>query len=64
MCVEARSVAEALLQLYEAQGLKQLMTEYLGELRCLSEKNRFCDAPYCRYPKPVGIRMALLWEQI
>jgi hypothetical protein len=38
MCVEAPSVAEALLQLYEAHGLKQLMTEYLGEPPCLSAK--------------------------
>ncbi len=38
MCVEAPSVAEALLQLYERHGLKQLMTEYLGEPPCLSAK--------------------------
>lgn len=38
MCVEAPSVAESLLQLYEAHGLKQLMTEYLGEPPCLSVK--------------------------
>jgi hypothetical protein len=38
MCVEAPSVAEALLQLYEAHGLKQLMTDYLGEPPCLSAK--------------------------
>lgn len=38
MCVEAPSVAEALLQLYEAYGLKQLMEDYLGEPPCLSVK--------------------------
>lgn len=38
MCVEAPSVAEALLQLYEAHGIKQLMTDYLGEPPCLSAK--------------------------
>lgn len=38
MCVEAPSVAEALLQLYEQLGIKQLMTEYLGEAPCLSVK--------------------------
>ncbi|CAA0110849.1 Uncharacterised protein [Halioglobus japonicus] len=38
MCVEAPSVAEALLQLYEKQGIKQLMTEYLKEPPCLSAK--------------------------
>lgn len=38
MCVEAPSVAEALLQLYEAYGLKELLGEYLGEPPCLSVK--------------------------
>ena len=38
MCVEAPSVAEALLQLYEAHGIKQLMADYLGEPPCLSAK--------------------------
>lgn len=38
MCVEAPSVAEALLQLYEAYGLKALLAEYLGEPPCLSVK--------------------------
>jgi ectoine hydroxylase-related dioxygenase (phytanoyl-CoA dioxygenase family) len=38
MCVEAPSVAETLLQLYEAHGIKQLMTDYLGEPPCLSAK--------------------------
>lgn len=38
MCVEAPSVAEALLQLYEAHGLKELVGEYLGEPPCLSVK--------------------------
>jgi ectoine hydroxylase-related dioxygenase (phytanoyl-CoA dioxygenase family) len=38
MCVEAPSVAESLLQLYEAHGLKKLMTEYLGEPPCVSVK--------------------------
>jgi hypothetical protein len=38
MCAEAPSVAEALLQLYEKYGLKDLLTEYLGEPPCLSVK--------------------------
>jgi hypothetical protein len=38
MCVEAPSVAEALLGLYEAHGLKELLSEYLGEPPCLSVK--------------------------
>jgi hypothetical protein len=38
MCAEAPSVAEALLQLYEKHGLKNLLTEYLGEPPCLSVK--------------------------
>jgi len=38
MCVEAPSVAEALLQLYEAHGLKKLIGQYLGEAPCLSVK--------------------------
>jgi hypothetical protein len=38
MCVEAPSVAESLLQLYEAHGLKELLNDYLGEPPCLSVK--------------------------
>jgi hypothetical protein len=38
MCVEAPSVAEALLELYEAHGLKDLVGLYLGEPPCLSVK--------------------------
>lgn len=38
MCVEAPSVAESLLQLYEALGLKELISAYLGEPPCLSVK--------------------------
>ncbi len=38
MCVEASSIAEALLQLFEAHGLKKLIGEYLGEPPCLSVK--------------------------
>jgi hypothetical protein len=38
MCVEAPSVAEALLKLYEAHGLRELVGEYLGEAPCLSVK--------------------------
>lgn len=38
MCVEAPSVAEALLGLYESLGLKELLHEYLGEPPCLSVK--------------------------
>jgi hypothetical protein len=38
MCVEAPSVAEALLHLYETHGLKDLVGEYLGEPPCLSVK--------------------------
>ena len=38
MCVEAPSIAEALLQFFEAHGLKQLISEYLGEPPCLSVK--------------------------
>lgn len=38
MCVEAPSVAESLLLLYEAHGLKRILTEYLGEPPCLSVK--------------------------
>lgn len=38
MCVEAPSVAEALLKFYEAHGLKKLISEYLGESPCLSVK--------------------------
>jgi hypothetical protein len=38
MCIEAPSVAEALLQLYEGRGLKEIVAEYLGEPACLSVK--------------------------
>lgn len=38
MCVEAPSVAEALLLMYEAHGLKDIITEYLDEAPCLSVK--------------------------
>jgi len=38
MCVEAPSVAETLLLLYEAHGLKDLVGDYLGEPPCLSVK--------------------------
>lgn len=38
MCVEAPSVAEALLEFYEQYGLKPLVTEYLGEAPCLTVK--------------------------
>jgi hypothetical protein len=38
MCVEAPSVAETLLQIFEAHGLKKLIGEYLGEPPCLSVK--------------------------
>lgn len=38
MCVEAPSVAEALLKMYEAHGLKEMLGEYLGEPPCLSVK--------------------------
>jgi hypothetical protein len=38
MCVEAPSIAETLLQLFEAHGLKKLIGEYLGEPPCLSVK--------------------------
>lgn len=38
MCIEAPSVAESLLRLYDAYGLKDLLTEYLGEKPCLSVK--------------------------
>lgn len=38
MCVEAPTVAEALLQLFEAHGLKELIGGYLGEAPCLSVK--------------------------
>ncbi len=38
MCVEAPSVAETLLLMYEAHGLKNLLCEYLGEAPCLSVK--------------------------
>ncbi|MEZ5566784.1 MAG: hypothetical protein R3E54_00220 [Halioglobus sp.] len=38
MCVEAPSVAESLLDWYEAKGLKHMLTAYLGEPPCLSMK--------------------------
>ena len=38
MCAEAPSVAEMLLELYEALGLKPVVEEYLGESSCLSVK--------------------------
>lgn len=38
MCVEAPSVAESLLQLYEHHGLKELLKQYLGESPCLTVK--------------------------
>jgi len=38
MCVEAPSVAEALLLMYEEHGLKKLLEDYLGEPPCLSIK--------------------------
>jgi len=38
MCVEAPSVAEALLQMYAELGLKELLHAYLGEPPCLSVK--------------------------
>ena len=38
MAVEAPSVAEALLQLYEQHGIKELVGAYLGEPPCLSAK--------------------------
>ncbi|MAT91746.1 MAG: hypothetical protein CME59_04035 [Halioglobus sp.] len=38
MCVEAPSVAEALLAFYERHGLKSLMREYLREPPCLTAK--------------------------
>ncbi len=38
MCVEAPSVAEALLKMYEVHGLKELIAAYLGEAPCLSVK--------------------------
>lgn len=38
MCVEAPSVAEALLELYEAIGLKSVLRNYFREPACLSVK--------------------------
>ncbi len=38
MCVEAPSVAEMLLQLFDAHGVRDLVGEYLGEPPCLSVK--------------------------
>lgn len=36
MCIEVSSVAEQLLELYEQMGLRELVTDYLGEAPCLS----------------------------
>lgn len=36
MCVESASAAEHVLGLYEAKGLKPLLSDYLGEAPCLS----------------------------
>ena len=36
MCVESASVSEHLLELYKSVGIKQLVTDYLGEAPCLS----------------------------
>ncbi|MFK8021812.1 MAG: phytanoyl-CoA dioxygenase family protein [Pseudomonadales bacterium] len=38
MCVESPTIAESLLQLYEQQGLKNMIAEYLGEPPCVSVK--------------------------
>lgn len=38
MCIEAPSVAEALLQWYEEMGLRTVLEQYLGEPPCLSAK--------------------------
>lgn len=38
LCVETPSVAEMLLKYYEAHGLKELVSDYLGEPACLSAK--------------------------
>lgn len=38
MCAEAPSVAEALLALYEAHGIRSLVSGFLGEEPCLSVK--------------------------
>lgn len=38
MCIEAPSIAEALLQFYEQHGIKEIVTDYLGEAPCLSVK--------------------------
>ncbi|MFT4520971.1 MAG: hypothetical protein ACI9JM_003381 [Halioglobus sp.] len=38
MCVEAPCVAESLLALYEAYGLKEILGEYLQEAPCLTAK--------------------------
>lgn len=38
MCVESPSIAETLLNLYEAYGLKDIIADYLGEPACLSVK--------------------------
>ena len=36
MSIESASVAESLLELYESMGLKNFLTDYLGEQPCLS----------------------------
>ena len=38
MCIEAPSVAESLLRMYEEYGLKDILSDYLGEKPCLSVK--------------------------
>jgi len=38
LCIEAPSVAEMLLEFYEAHGLREVITDYLGEAPCLSAK--------------------------
>lgn len=38
MCVEAPSVAETLLKMYEAYGLRDIISDYFGEPPCLSCK--------------------------
>lgn len=38
MCIEAPSVAECLLELYESRGLKSLLAHYFGQPACLSAK--------------------------
>ena len=36
MCIESASVAEHLLGMYESKGLRQVITDYLGDAPCLS----------------------------